>query len=70
MLEFFNSLEQSPLSVWIRESGTIWSFPTILLLHTLGMSIVAGGNAILDLALLGFWPGQDADASRSRSIFR
>lgn len=50
-------LEQTPLSIWVRESGTIWSFPTILLLHTLGMSIVAGGNAILDLVLLGFWPG-------------
>lgn len=58
MLSFFASVEQSSLSVWIRESGTIWSFPTILLLHTLGMSIVAGGNAILDLVLLGFWPGQ------------
>jgi hypothetical protein len=58
MLEFFGWLEQTKLSLWVRESGTIWSFPTILLLHTLGMSIVAGGNAILDLVLLGFWPGK------------
>ena len=58
MLEFFGWLEQTRLSLWVRESGTIWSFPTILLLHTLGMSIVAGGNAILDLVLLGFWPGK------------
>jgi hypothetical protein len=57
MLEFFGWLEQTRLSLWVRESGTIWSFPTILLLHTLGMSIVAGGNAMLDLVLLGFWPG-------------
>jgi hypothetical protein len=58
MLEFFGWLEQTRLSLWIRESGTVWSFPTILLLHTLGMSIVAGGNAMLDLVLLGFWPGK------------
>ena len=58
MLDFFGWLEQTRLSLWVRESGTIWSFPTILLLHTLGMSIVAGGNAILDLVLLGFWPGK------------
>jgi hypothetical protein len=58
MLDFFASLEQTRLSLWVRESGTIWSFPTILLLHTLGMSIVAGGNAVIDLALLGFWPGK------------
>ena len=57
MLDFFHWIEQTPLSVWIRESGNLWSFPTILLLHTLGMSIVAGGNAILDLVLLGLWPG-------------
>jgi hypothetical protein len=56
MLDFLGSLEHTRLSIWVRESGTIWSFPTILLLHTLGMSIVAGGNAIIDLALLGFWP--------------
>lgn len=58
MLDFFHWLEQTPLSLWIRESGTVWSFPTILLLHTLGMSVVAGGNAMLDLALLGFWPAK------------
>jgi hypothetical protein len=59
-MDFLSSLEQSALGVWIRESGSIWSFPTILLLHTLGMSIVAGGSAIVDLALLGFWPGKAA----------
>jgi hypothetical protein len=58
MLDFFNWLEQTSFSVWVRESGSVWSFPTILLLHTLGMSIVAGGSAILDLVLLGFWPGK------------
>jgi hypothetical protein len=57
MHDFFNWLEQSGISVWVRESGSVWSFPTVLLLHTLGMSIVAGGSAIMDLALLGFWPG-------------
>jgi hypothetical protein len=56
VLEFFKSLEQLPISLWVRESGSVWSFPTILLLHTLGMSIVAGGSAIMDLVLLGFWP--------------
>src|SRR5580693_4227669 len=58
MMDFFAALENSGLGVWIRESGTIWSFPTILLLHTLGMSIVAGGNAMIDLVVLGFWPGK------------
>jgi hypothetical protein len=50
------AMEQWPFSIWVRESGSIWAFPTILFLHTLGMSIVAGGSTIIDLALLGFWP--------------
>jgi len=68
MLEFFGWLEQTRLSLWIRESGTVWSFPTILLLHTLGMSIVAGGNAMLDLVLLVSGRGRRR-SSRSRKYF-
>jgi hypothetical protein len=56
MMDFLTSIEQSRLSVWVRESGSIWAFPTVLFMHTLGMSIVAGGNALIDLVLLGFWP--------------
>jgi hypothetical protein len=58
VLEFLKSLEDSGLGSWVRESGSVWSFPTILLLHTLGMSMVAGGSAMLSLALLGFWPAK------------
>jgi hypothetical protein len=56
MKEFFDFLEQMEFSRWVREAQTIWAFPTILFVHTLGMSIVAGGSAMLDLIVLGFWP--------------
>jgi len=56
MMAFLSSLEQWQFSAWVRESGSIWAFPMFLFFHTLGMSIVAGGNAIISLALLGFWP--------------
>ncbi len=56
MMDFLNALENMQFSIWVRESGTIWAFPMFLFLHTLGMSIVAGGAAITSLALLGFWP--------------
>jgi len=42
--------------MWVKNAPTIWAFPTILIVHTLGMSIVAGVSAMLSLALLGFWP--------------
>ncbi len=56
MMDFFLRLEQMQFSVWVRESSSIWAFPTFLFMHTLGMSIVAGLSAMIDLVLLGFWP--------------
>jgi hypothetical protein len=56
MKEFLGSLEQLALSRWVHEANTIWAFPTILFIHTFGMAIVAGGSAMIDLIVLGFWP--------------
>jgi len=56
MKEFLDFLEQSAFSQWVREGQTIWAFPTILVLHTIGMAIVAGGSAMISLIMLGFWP--------------
>lgn len=47
-------LEQTALSVWLRESPTIWGFPFILFLHTLGLGIVAGLGVALNLWALGW----------------
>src|SRR5262245_56993319 len=55
-MQFLNLLEQSPFSIWIRESSSLWAFPTLLVLHTIGMSIVAGLSAMLDLMVLGIGP--------------
>jgi hypothetical protein len=52
----FNFLESLSISVFIRESNSLWAFPMFLFAHTLGMSIVAGGSSLIDLALVGFWP--------------
>jgi hypothetical protein len=56
MESLFSWLEALPVSTFIRESNTLWAFPMFLFAHTLGMSIVAGGSSLIDLALLGFWP--------------
>ena len=49
-----NSIEQLSFLAWVRESGSIWGYPSILFLHTVGMAIVAGLNGAIDLRLLGF----------------
>ena len=54
----FEWLETLWFSVWVRESGSLWAFPMFLFVHTLGMSIVAGGSTFISFALLGLWPKQ------------
>jgi hypothetical protein len=54
--EFFIWLETSALSIWVRESPSVFAFPTVLSFHTLGMGIVAGLSAAIDLRILGFAP--------------
>jgi hypothetical protein len=49
-------LERTGLATWTRESGSIWAYPTILTLHTLGLAMVVGANAVIDLRLFGFAP--------------
>lgn len=56
MTPFFIWLESSAFSVWVRESPSVFAFPTILAIHTVGMGLVAGINAIVALHILGFAP--------------
>jgi hypothetical protein len=54
--DFLIWLETAALSTWLRESGSVWAYPTVLTAHTLGMAILVGANAALDLRLLGVAP--------------
>lgn len=49
----FNTIEQSGLSRWLRETQSVFGFYFILLFHTIGMSLVVGANAVVDLRILG-----------------
>lgn len=55
-MDFLIRLEQSGFATWVREGGSIWSYPAILFAHTLGLGTLAGLNAAIDLRLLGFAP--------------
>ena len=56
MHEFFLWIETTAFSVWVRESLSIFAFPGILTAHTIGMGLVAGINALVDLRILGIAP--------------
>jgi hypothetical protein len=55
-MNFLLWLESLKFCVWVRESDSIWAFPMFLFMHTLGMSMIAGVSAVVDIAILGFWP--------------
>jgi len=50
---FLRWLEATPLSVWIRESTSVFAYPTFLSAHAIGMGLAAGINAAIALHLLG-----------------
>ena len=47
-------LESTAFSVWMRESTSIFAFPIVLALHTIGLGLIAGLSVALDLRILGF----------------
>jgi hypothetical protein len=49
-------LEGTALATWVRESPSLWAYPTVLTLHTVGLGIVVGASAVVDLRLLGYAP--------------
>ena len=54
MMGWLQSLENSPWSIWLKGSPSIWGYPTLLFFHTLGLSFSAGPSVAIDLRILGF----------------
>jgi hypothetical protein len=52
-MEFISQLQHSAVMDWVRESGSLLGYPTILFLHTLGLATVAGLSGAIDLRVLG-----------------
>ena len=46
-------LQESALAQWVGSAPTLLAYPTILTLHTAGMSVVVGTCAVIDLRILG-----------------
>jgi hypothetical protein len=47
-------LSHTAPAVWARESESIWAYPTILFLHTLGLGLLVGFTTAIDFRVLGF----------------
>ena len=51
-MAFFRSLQQSAFTDWFLGSDSIWTYPTVLTLHTAGMAMLVGASFVIDLRIL------------------
>src|SRR5580704_2805563 len=52
-MAFLQWLEALKFSVWVREGNSIWGYPMILFLHTVGLGFLAGLSVATDMRILG-----------------
>jgi hypothetical protein len=57
MMSLLEAIEASGVATWVRESPSLLAYTTVLSAHAIGLAIVAGLSAVVDLRLLGFAPG-------------
>ena len=67
-MEVLEALQQSAFSTWVRGADTVWAYPTILTLHTVGLAILVGAALIIDLRLLGI--GTAVPLASVRRLYR
>jgi hypothetical protein len=53
-MEMLGWLQNTALATWISQSDSIWVYPSVLAAHTIGLGVLVGVSAALDLRLLGF----------------
>jgi hypothetical protein len=54
MNDFLVSLENTGISIFIRESSSLLGFPTILTIHTFGFCFIMATNTIVSGRMLGY----------------
>ena len=67
-MQLLERLQDSAFSMWVLGSDSIWSYPTILTLHTVGLAILVGAALIIDLRLLGL--GRAVPLTTIRGLYR
>ena len=53
-MKLLSTIEYSAFCTWVRESNSLWAYPGILFMHTVGTALVVGMSAIVNLRVLGF----------------
>ena len=48
-MSFFRALQDSAFTDWFLGSDSIWAYPTVLTLHTVGMAMLVGASIVVHL---------------------
>jgi len=56
-MAFLRSLQNSAFTNWFLGSDSIWTYPTVLTLHTVGMAMLVGASVVVALRLLNVGTG-------------
>jgi hypothetical protein len=67
-MEFLAWLQSRSFSLWISESSSLLAYPSVLLVHTIGLAIVVGANVVIDLRMLG--AGRQVPLSTLNRVYR
>jgi hypothetical protein len=51
-MSFFQGLQNSAFTEWFLGSPSVWAYPTVLTLHTIGMAILVGASFVINLRVL------------------
>jgi hypothetical protein len=51
-VSLFRSLQDSAFTEWFLGSESIWTYPTVLTLHTIGMAILVGASFVVHWRIL------------------
>ena len=46
-MSFFRSLQDSAFTDWFLGSDSIWTYPMVLTLHTVGMAMLVGASIVV-----------------------
>jgi hypothetical protein len=55
-MDFLIWLESTSIGTFVRESPSLWAYPTVLFLHSIGLASLVGINTAVDLRVLGVAP--------------
>lgn len=51
-MDFLQSINDSALSSWVRESESLWAYPAFITLHTAGLALLVGLNGAAAVLIL------------------